>query len=99
MEVAHDMPVIVRRRHGDKSRATYRASDITGLHMGETDDATGARGTGLQGYVWCDAMLEGSIGDMCGAGAGAHRLRVCVQEKDNPKHVYQALVARIGEAA
>jgi hypothetical protein len=89
--------VMVRRRCGDKQRAIYRVEDIAELHMQEVNGAV-AKHSELHGYVWCDALLQGELAHECARGSGAHRIKVCVLQKDNSPVIYQQMLDRIGEA-
>jgi len=89
--------VKVRRQWNDDNIATYRVSDVSGLHMSDVSGGIEARANReyLCGYVACDAALEGAVSHSCAHGQGPHRIKVCIVKKDNATRIYHLLLRRL----
>jgi len=51
----------------------------------------------IYGYIWCDAILSGSVAHSCLHGTAPHSIKVCILRKDNPPRIYNHFVALVGE--
>lgn len=81
-------PVVwVRRQFNSRKHAAYRLADIDGWHWSNMSGGIVRRANGyyLHAYVWCDAMIAGTIGHTCEHGPTPHRIKVCVTKKGNEK--------------
>lgn len=90
--------VVVRRQWNDYRQATYRLEDFSGARWDTVSGGVQATATQpfIHGYVWCDAMIDGSLGHSCQHGAGPHHIKVCVVKKDNAAAVYAKLLEVAG---
>ena len=71
--------VWVRRQFHQRESAAYDLADIEGWHQ---TDVSGGKHTRANrrywhGYVWCNAMLEGSVAHSCTHGPPPHHIKVC----------------------
>lgn len=83
---ADDELVVVRRHAGHGPQATYRLADIDPRAFSLRLDA----------WVWCNAMLSGSLAHSCQHGAPPHRVRVTVSLDDNRSwSTFQALISKL----
>ena len=48
------------------------------------------------GYVFCDAIVSGSLAHSCLHGTGPHSIKVCILRKDNPPRIYNYFLAQAG---
>ena len=62
--------VWVRRQWNDWRQARYGLNQIDGLHIDDLSGGINARSPRpfLQGYVWCDGMIEGELAHSCRHG-------------------------------
>jgi hypothetical protein len=83
--VPDEQTVDVRRQWNDWKIASYRLSDVDGLHWDSVSGGVKARAprSFLHGYVWCDGMIEGELSHSCRHGAGPHRIKVCITKRGN----------------
>lgn len=47
-------------------------------------------------YVWCDAIVSGSLAHSCLHGTAPHSIKVCILRKDNPPRIYNHFVEMVG---
>lgn len=50
----------------------------------------------IYGYVFCDAIVSGSLAHSCQHGTGPHSIKVCILRKDNPPRIYNHFLALAG---
>lgn len=50
----------------------------------------------LYGYIWCDAIVSGSIAHSCLHGTAPHSIKVCILRKDNSPRIYNHFLAIAG---
>ena len=50
----------------------------------------------IYGYVWCDAIVSGSIAHSCLHGTAPHSIKICILRKDNPPRIYNHFIALVG---
>ena len=50
----------------------------------------------IYGYVFCDAIVSGSLAHSCQHGTGPHSIKVCILRKDNPPRIYNYFLAQAG---
>lgn len=79
--------VNVRRQWNDYKIATYRLSDIDGLHWSDTSGGINKRAPRefLHGYVLCTGLLSGELAHSCRHGQGPHSIKVCITKTGNEK--------------
>jgi len=78
----------VRRHPNDWQEATYKLSDVSGLHWDDISGGVGRRTSHITlfGYVSCDGAIDGEVAHSCRHGSGPHRIKVCLPKgvnKDN----------------
>ena len=95
MTDAADLLIDVRRQWNDWRHASYRLSQIGGLHWDNMSGGLGASAPQLfmHGYVMCDAMESGELAHSCTHGPPPHRIKVCITKKGN-EAVFSELLAR-----
>jgi len=72
--------------------AKYRVSALEDVHWDDAHDWSYREPLMLvHAYVWCNAMLEGSLLHSCTPGDAPHRLKVCVTERRNAWAVMEQL--------
>ena len=92
-------PLVRVRRHWNCRRiGDVRLGDIDDLHWARTSGGTGHRSpfVMMYGYVLCDRLVAGTLAHSCVHGEGAHRVKIVVVKKDNPKGIIAALMAPLG---
>lgn len=85
---ADDQPLVeVRRQWNDWRIATYRVSDVWGLHWSGESGGVRARSPRyfLHGYVLCNGMVGGELAHSCRHGPPPHEIKVCILERGNEK--------------
>lgn len=50
----------------------------------------------IYGYVWCDAIVSGSLAHSCLHGTAPHSIKVCILRKDNSPRIYSHFVELAG---
>ena len=50
----------------------------------------------IYGYVWCDAIVSGTLAHSCLHGTAPHSIKVCILRKDNSPRIYNYFVSLIG---
>jgi hypothetical protein len=50
----------------------------------------------IYGYVFCDAIVSGSLAHSCIHGTGPHSIKVCILRKDNPPRIYNYFLELAG---
>jgi hypothetical protein len=77
--------VWVRRQFHQRESAAYDLADIEGWHQSDTSGGKHAKANRRywHGYVWCNAMLEGSVAHSCTHGPPPHRIKVCITRTRN----------------
>ena len=50
----------------------------------------------IQGYVWCNGMVEGEVAHSGSHGPCPHRIKVCVIKRYNDPKVYDKLISIVG---
>jgi hypothetical protein len=90
----NDVIVTVRRQWNDWREATYRLSDIRGLHWTNLSGGVNAAAPKafIHGYVWCDRMIAGELAHSCEHGKGPHEIKVCLVKKAN-KAIWPQILA------
>ena len=48
------------------------------------------------GYIWCDAIVSGSIAHSCLHGTAPHSIKVCILKKDNSPRIYNHFLTVVG---
>jgi len=48
------------------------------------------------GYIWCDAILSGSIAHSCLHGTAPHSIKICILRKDNSPRIYNHFLTLVG---
>ena len=48
------------------------------------------------GYIWCDAIVSGSVAHSCLHGTAPHSIKVCILKKDNSSRIYNHFLAIVG---
>lgn len=98
--LAPETPITVSRHPGDWRYATYRMSDLGGVHW---DTLSGGIGLAsgrpvLYGYVRCDAALDGQVAHSGTHGACPHRIKVFIPMKHNTREAVAYLRRAADEA-
>jgi hypothetical protein len=77
--------VWVRRQFHQRETAAYDLTAIEGWHQSDTSGGTHQKANRhyWHGYVWCNAMLEGSVAHSCEHGPPPHRIKVCITKTRN----------------
>jgi hypothetical protein len=88
--------VEVRRQWNSRRLARVRRKDITGLHWTRTSGGLNHRCPRpfLHSYVWCNAVIDGSLSHSCKHGPAPHRIKVCITKKGN-KPIFFALAQAV----
>jgi hypothetical protein len=47
-------------------------------------------------YVWCDAIVSGSIAHSCLHGTAPHSIKICILRKDNSPRIYNHFLSITG---
>lgn len=50
----------------------------------------------IYGYIWCDAIVSGSIAHSCLHGTAPHSIKVCILRRDNSPRIYNHFLALAG---
>ena len=50
----------------------------------------------IYGYVWCDAIVSGSLAHSCLHGTAPHSIKVCILRKDNSPRIYNYFLEMVG---
>ncbi len=50
----------------------------------------------IYGYVWCDAIVSGTLAHSCIHGTAPHSIKVCILRKDNSPRIYNHFVNLVG---
>lgn len=50
----------------------------------------------LYGYIWCDAIVSGSVAHSCLHGTAPHSIKVCILRKDNAPRIYNHFAEQAG---
>lgn len=50
----------------------------------------------IYGYVFCDAIVSGSLAHSCQHGTGPHSIKICILRKDNSPRIYNYFLALTG---
>ncbi len=89
--------VWVRRQFHQRQIAAYDLSDIEGWRQSEVSGGTHQRANRRywHAYVWCNAMIEGSVAHSCEHGPPPHRIKVCITKNLN-KQAWPAIL-RVAE--
>ncbi len=89
--------VAVRRSWRDSRVAVYRLEDVQDVHwsVGQGLMARAPRHF-LQGYVWCDGMVVGTLVHSGTLGPCPHRVPICIVKKDNERGVFEEFVSQAG---
>lgn len=48
------------------------------------------------GYIWCDAIVSGSVAHSCLHGTAPHSIKVCILRKDNSPRIHNHFVVLVG---
>lgn len=48
------------------------------------------------GYIWCDAIVSGSVAHSCLHGTAPHSIKICILRKDNSPRIYNHFLALTG---
>lgn len=48
------------------------------------------------GYIWCDAILSGSVAHSCLHGTAPHSIKICILRKDNSPRIHNYFVELVG---
>ena len=49
------------------------------------------------GFIWCDAIVSGSVAHSCLHGTAPHSIKICILRKDNSPRIYNHFLALIGQ--
>ena len=77
--------VEVRRQWNSRRLAYVRREDITGVHWSRSSGGLNHRCPRpfLHGYVWCNAIVRGSLSHSCKHGPAPHLIKICITKKGN----------------
>ena len=50
----------------------------------------------IYGYVWCDAIVSGSLAHSCLHGTAPHSIKICILRQDNSPRIYNHFVSLVG---
>lgn len=50
----------------------------------------------IYGYIWCDAIVSGSVAHSCLHGTAPHSIKICILRKDNSPRIYNYFLTLIG---
>jgi hypothetical protein len=50
----------------------------------------------IYGYIFCDAIVSGSVAHSCLHGTAPHSIKVVILRKDNPPRIYNHFLALAG---
>lgn len=77
--------VEVRRQWNSRRLAYVRREDITGVHWSRSSGGLNHRCPRpfLHGYVWCNAVVRGSLSHSCKHGPAPHLIKICITKKGN----------------
>lgn len=50
----------------------------------------------IYGYIWCDAMVSGSVAHSCLHGTAPHSIKICILRKDNSPRIHNHFVDLVG---
>ena len=50
----------------------------------------------IYGYVWCDAIVSGTLAHSCLHGTAPHSIKVCILRKDNSPRIYNYFLEMVG---
>jgi len=93
-----DDTVVVKRQWGDWREATYRLSDVRGIHFSTISGGVQRRFPKpmLCGYVDCNGMLEGELAHSgMHGGPCPHEIKVCIPKSRNSKKVIKKIMEKI----
>jgi len=96
--VTDDDLVSVRRRWDSREIAQVYVGDVANplwdIAGGGTKET--APDAHIYGYVFCDAIVSGSVAHSCLHGTGPHSIKVCILRQDNPPRIYNHFLALAG---
>lgn len=50
----------------------------------------------IYGYIWCDAIVSGSVAHSCLHGTAPHSIKVCILRRDNSPRIYNHFLGLVG---
>lgn len=50
----------------------------------------------IYGYVWCDAIVSGSLAHSCLHGTAPHSIKVCILRQDNSPRIFDYFFKMVG---
>ena len=50
----------------------------------------------IYGYIWCDAIVSGSVAHSCLHGTAPHSIKICILRKDNSPRIYNYFLSLVG---
>ena len=87
-------------------RRNWNGWEVAQVYVGEVSnplwdlESGGVRASSpealIYGYVWCDAIVSGSIAHSCLHGTAPHSIKICILRKDNPPRIYNHFIALVG---
>ena len=87
-------------------RRNWNSWEVAHVYLGEVSnplwdlESGGVRASApealIYGYVWCDAIVSGSIAHSCLHGTAPHSIKICILRKDNPPRIYNHFIGLVG---
>jgi hypothetical protein len=87
-------------------RRQWNSWEVAEVYVGEVSnplwdiESGGIKGAATEaliyGYVWCDAIISGSLAHSCLHGTAPHSIKVCILRKDNPPRIFDYFLAMVG---
>ena len=50
----------------------------------------------IYGYIFCDAIVSGSVAHSCLHGTAPHSIKICILRKDNPPRIFNHFLGLVG---
>ena len=87
-------------------RRAWNSWEVAQVYIGDVDNPLwdlaggGVKETApeafIYGYIFCDAIVFGSIAHSCLHGTAPHSIKVCILRKDNPPRIYNHFLTLVG---
>lgn len=87
-------------------RRQWNSWEVAQVYAGEVSnplwdiESGGVKGTSpdalIYGYVWCDAIISGTLAHSCLHGTAPHSIKVCILRQDNSPRIYNYFMEMAG---
>jgi len=87
-------------------RRQWNSWEVAQVNVGEVNnpiwdvESGGVKATApdalIYGYIWCDAIVSGSIAHSCLHGTAAHSIKICILRQDNSPRIFNHFLSIVG---